>query len=159
MLTVCSLPEGPSQHTTTFACLLVHSVLTAWMAFIKPSLDQHSSTLIDVFAQGQTDHPLVSDAFFPLPLCLLPIPHFPFLPEQETNSTQRRPYAPSRESLGGRLGEFCPIRSPSLVAGRGVGVRVRAAALPRGWAGPAVGGGWPCLGGGSTCGRGRCVTD
>ena len=67
------------------------------MAFIKPSLDQHSGRLIDVFAQGQTDHSLVSDAFFPLPLCLLLIAHFPFLPEHETNSRQKRPYAPSRE--------------------------------------------------------------
>lgn len=159
MLTVRSL-EGPSQHTPTFACLLVHSVLTAWMAFIKPSLDQHSSTLIDVFAQGQTDHSLVSDGFFPLPLCLLPIPHFPFFSRAGNQQHADKTLCSfERNRSAGGLENFVPFAPPSLAAGRGVGVRVRAAALPRGWAGPAVGGGWPGLGGGSTCGRGRCVTD
>lgn len=45
---------------------------------------------------------------------------------------------------GRRLGEFCPLRSPSVQSRseRCVGVRARAAAVLGEWAGPAVGGDW-----------------
>ena len=86
------------QHTPTFTCLLVYSVLIAWMAFIKPSLDQHSGTLIGDSAQEHADQCLVSEALsVPLPPSLLHIADFPSLPEQETSSTQWRAHVPSRE--------------------------------------------------------------
>lgn len=64
--------------------------------------------------------------------------------------------------LSGReMGEFCPVRSPSLQSPGNpcVGLRACAAAVSGEWAGPVVGGGWRGPGAGCTCGRGRCVTD